>query len=66
MKTGGKGNKKRQIAVSNTMLEALKTWRKHLKLTPLLPTQADKNPLLPKLIGTGSITDKYIFYICKK
>lgn len=33
--TVGKGNKQRQIAVSNAMLEALKRWRKHLGLSSL-------------------------------
>lgn len=52
--TVGKGNKERQIAVSNAMLKALKRWRKHLELT-LLPTPADQSPLLPKTKGTGPI-----------
>ena len=33
--TVGKGNKERQIAVSDVMLNALKKWREHLNLTPL-------------------------------
>jgi site-specific recombinase XerD len=33
--TVGKGNKQRQIAVSDTMLEALKRWRVYLGLSPL-------------------------------
>ena len=53
--TVGKGNKQRQIAVSDAMLEALKVWRIHLRLSPL-PTPVDKTPLLPKLKGIGSIT----------
>lgn len=53
--TVGKGNKQRQIAVSDSMLEALKRWRKHLNLSPL-PTAADLNPLISKTIGTGPIT----------
>jgi site-specific recombinase XerD len=54
--TVGKGNKQRQIAVSDSMLDALKRWRKHLGL-PSLPTPADQSPLLPKSLGQGHITD---------
>lgn len=54
--TVGKGNKQRQIAVSNAMLEALKRWRKYLKLSSL-PSSADNSPLLPKTKGHGSITN---------
>ena len=53
--TVGKGNKQRQIAVSDTMLEALKRWRLHLGLTPL-PSLADQSPLLPKLHGQGPMS----------
>ncbi|PNT85870.1 tyrosine-type recombinase/integrase [Coxiella burnetii] len=52
--TVGKGNKERQIAVSNAMLKALKRWRKHLGLTSL-PSPADQSPLLPKNKGRGPI-----------
>jgi integrase len=52
--TVGKGNKERQIAVSNAMLEALKRWRNHLGLTPL-PTLADNHHLLAKTKGKGPI-----------
>lgn len=51
--TVGKGNKERQIAVSNTMLKALKRWRKHLGLSNL-PSPADKSPLLPKSTGAAA------------
>jgi site-specific recombinase XerD len=54
--TVGKGNKKRQIAVSDTMLEALQRWRKHLGLLSL-PSPADTSPLLPKTKGQGPITN---------
>lgn len=54
--TVGKGNKQRQIAVSNSMLNALKQWRKHLKLS-LLPSPADNTPLLPRTKGKGPITN---------
>ncbi len=53
--TVGKGNKERQIAVSDTMLDALKRWRKFLDLSPL-PTAADNSPLIPKSKGKGPIT----------
>jgi site-specific recombinase XerD len=53
--TVGKGNKKRQIAVSDSVLGALKRWRKYLNLT-LLPSPSDSSPLLPKLIGKGPLT----------
>jgi len=53
--TVGKGNKERQIAVSNAMLEALKRWRTHLRLSSL-PSPADMSPLLPKVKGIGPIT----------
>ncbi len=53
--TVGKGNKERQIAVSNAMLEALKRWRTHLNLSPL-PTLANNTNLLPKTKGKGPIS----------
>lgn len=54
--TVGKGNKERQIAVSTTMLIALKRWRKYLDLS-LLPSPADNSPLLPKIKGQGPISN---------
>jgi integrase len=53
--TVGKGHKERQIAVSDTMLQALKRWRKFLHLS-LLPSPADTSALLPKTKGQGSIS----------
>ncbi len=50
--TVGKGNKQRQIAVSDAMLESLKRWRIYLGLSPL-PSLADQSPLLPKARGQG-------------
>ena len=48
-KTIGKGNKARQIAVSNAMLEALQHYRqKYLNLSPL-PSLDEKTPLIPHL-----------------
>lgn len=54
-KTVGKGNKERNIAVSNNMLNALIRYRKHLGL-PTLPSAADKTPLLLKTKGKEPIT----------
>lgn len=54
--TVGKGNKERQIAVSDAMLKSLVRWRTFLGLTPL-PTPADNSPLIPKLRGTGPMSD---------
>jgi integrase len=54
--TVGKGNKKRQIAVSDTMLMALKRYRCYLGLTPL-PYPGDTHFLLPKIKGSGALTD---------
>ncbi len=51
----GKGNKKRQIAVSTTMIDALKRWRKHLSLSSL-PSPGEQIPLISKNIGVGAIT----------
>lgn len=53
--TVGKGNKERQIAVSNATLTSLKRWRTHLKLPPL-PAPSDNSALLPKIKGKGAIT----------
>ncbi len=52
--TVGKGNKERQIAVSEVTLSALKRWRRQLNLSPL-PSPADNTPLLPKIKGKGPI-----------
>jgi site-specific recombinase XerD len=54
-KTVGKGNKERNIAVSNNMLDALKRYRKHLGLSTL-PSAADKTPLLLRTKGKKPIT----------
>lgn len=54
-KTVGKGNKEREIAVSDAMLNSLIRYRKYLGLTNL-PTLADNTPLLPKNKGKGPIT----------
>ncbi|OGT36536.1 MAG: integrase [Gammaproteobacteria bacterium RIFCSPHIGHO2_12_FULL_37_14] len=52
----GKGNKLREIAVSDDMLLALTRYRKQLRLTPL-PSLNEKNYLFPKEKGNGAITD---------
>lgn len=54
--TVGKGNKERQIAVSESMLDSLSRWRLFLGLTPL-PSPADNSPLLPKIRGNGPLSD---------
>lgn len=54
--TVGKGNKERQIAVSEAMLDSLVRWRLFLSL-PALPSAADNSPLIPKLRGTGPMSD---------
>ncbi|MCC5792223.1 MAG: site-specific integrase [Legionellaceae bacterium] len=54
--TVGKGNKERQIAVSEDMLASLMRWRRHLGLS-VLPTPADNSPLLPKIRGHGPMSD---------
>jgi len=64
--TVGKGNKERDIAVSNSMLKALKRWRKFLGLS-MIPTPADNSPLLPKIKGIGPVkSTNYIRNIVQK
>jgi site-specific recombinase XerD len=52
----GKGNKMRNIAVSDDMLAALKRYRQSMGL-PLLPSSTDKTPLLPKEKGKGAMAN---------
>lgn len=54
--TIGKGNKERQIAVSDAMLASLERWRTFLGLSPR-PSLADNSPLIPKIRGTGPMSD---------
>ncbi len=54
--TVGKGNKERQIAVSEAMLHSLVQWRTFLGLTPL-PSAADNSPLIPRQRGSGPMSD---------
>lgn len=56
-KTVGKGNKLREISVSDAVLEGLKRWRKFLGLSAL-PNPADTSPLLPKEKGTTGLSDQ--------
>jgi len=49
--TVGKGNKERNISVSNAMLKALKVYRKSLGLTPL-PSPNEKTSALPEFLWT--------------
>lgn len=53
-KTVGKGNKERHIAVSNSMLEALKNYREALGLSPF-PGLTENAPLLSKTLGKGPL-----------
>lgn len=48
-KTVGKGNKERQIAVSNDVLEALKHYRQEYLSLPALPEKNDTTPLIGHL-----------------
>lgn len=54
--TVGKGNKERQIAVSDAMLACLMRWRKSQGLTAL-PSVSDNSPLIPKIRGNGPMSD---------
>lgn len=54
-KTVGKGNKMRDIAVPDDMLQALQQYRIHLGLSPL-PSINDQSPLIPKESGKGGIS----------
>ena len=56
-KTTGKGNKLREISVSDAVLTALKRWRKFLGLSPI-PTPTDTSPLLPKGNGNVGLSDQ--------
>jgi site-specific recombinase XerD len=54
-RTVGKGNKERQISVSDSMLAALKRYRKSRGLSEL-PAPGENTPLIPKNRGQGGIT----------
>src|SRR5579883_633973 len=53
-KTVGKGNKERDISVSNALLEALRRYRLSMGLTSL-PSPGESLPLIPKALGKGPI-----------
>lgn len=55
-KTVGKGNKMRDIAVCQEMLQTLKRYREHLNLTPL-PSPNEQAPLIPKTRGKGAMSN---------
>lgn len=55
-KVVGKGNKLREIAVSDDMLAALKRYRDKLHLNPI-PLPTEKTYLLPKEKGKSPMTD---------
>jgi len=60
-KTVGKGNKLREIAVSDAMLSALKHYRQSQHLSPL-PLPNEQTPLIPKGKGKGAITSTKVIY----
>src|SRR5690606_8645989 len=53
--TVGKGNKEREISVSDAMLTALKRYREFRGLPPL-PVPGEATPLIHKTRGVGGIT----------
>jgi len=53
--TVGKGNKQREISVSDAMLEALRRYRRSRGLSPL-PSPGEAFPLIHKTRGKGGIT----------
>ena len=52
--TVGKGNKEREVSVSDAMLEALKRYRRSRGLAPL-PSPGEPSPLIHKTRGKGGI-----------
>ncbi len=59
-KTVSKGNKERDISVSDAMLDAFKKYRLSLGLSAL-PSLVDNTPLIPNFHRTGGISDpRYI------
>lgn len=66
-KTVGKGNKERDISVSDAMLTALKRYRLSLGLSAL-PSPGETIPLISKTTGKGPITEtrqiRYIVQNC--
>ncbi|MDF3055366.1 MAG: Phage integrase family protein [Gammaproteobacteria bacterium] len=60
-KTVGKGNKLREIAVSDEMLEALQRYRKSQQLSSL-PSPHEQTPLISKQLGQGAISSTKLIY----
>jgi site-specific recombinase XerD len=59
-KTVGKGNKERDISVSDAMLGSLKRYRNNLGF-PSLPSPGEATPLVSKMLGKGPINSaRYI------
>ena len=58
-KTVSKGNKVREVAVPDAMLEALKRYRCSLNLPPL-PSRSENTPLLHKLRGSGGLGPRQV------
>jgi len=54
--TVGKGNKERQIAVSDTLLAALKRWRRYQGMSAL-PSPADRVPIFSLRRGQGALSN---------
>ncbi len=57
--TIGKGNKMRDIAVPDELMDALKQYRTVLDLSPL-PSRGEQTPLLPKLKGKQGLGSRQI------
>ena len=57
--TVGKGNKIRDVAIPDTMLNILKRYRKSLDLSPL-PTRSEQTPLIQKQRGKGGLGTRQI------
>lgn len=53
-KTVGKGNKERDVSVSDAMLASLKRYRASLGLSSL-PSPGEATPLIPKAVGKGPL-----------
>ncbi len=57
--TVGKGNKIRDVAVPDTMMDILKRYRRYRDLTPL-PTRDEATPLLAKQRGKGGLGTRQV------
>lgn len=57
--TTGKGNKIRDVAVPDPLMQALKRYRTHLNLPPL-PHRDEQTPLFPKLKGKDGLGTRQI------